>query len=369
MERLEFTFTVQSADNQKSNVLCITSIGTPYGHVYAVPEEYQPVTLHKEIMRQPAFNKVKNSLTRRHQTRKIWIKLTEELTNIYLDEGGNLQIGEFYPEEIKEKPKDGSQASEQPLMKLLEKLLEKSQIQSESRSIGKIAQQFMIEKFDGRNSNADQWIASFEKECERFDISDDGKKIEILKSFMDKGAADWYSCTLLKLTIEANWEEWKRIFCETFASKGWSRIRYTLSFKYQTGLLLDYAIKKEKLLLEVRKSIDDGTLIDLIATGLPNFVADRIDREKLKKTEDLYNKIGKLEHLVLKKNSEIRKNKNYINKEKTEKTPCETCKDKGKGIRFHPAAECWFKDKEYKTKHINNSVLEVELSDEDPKNS
>jgi len=151
------------------------------------------------------------------------------------------------------------------------------------------------------------------KKSERFDISDDGKKIKILKSFMDKSAADWYSCTLLKLTIEANWEEWKRIFCETFVSKGWSRIRYALSFKYQTGLLLDYAIKKEKLLLEVRKSIDDGTLIDLIATGLPNFVADRIDREKLNKTEDLYNEIGKLEHLVLKKNSEIRRNKNSLN--------------------------------------------------------
>jgi len=132
--------------------------------VYAVPEEYQPATLHKEIMKQPAFNKVKNSLTKRHQTRKIWINLTEELANFYLDAGRNLQIGEFYPEEMKEKPEDGSQASEQPLMKMLEKLLEKSQIQSESRSIGKIAERFMIERFDGRNSNADQWIASFEKE-------------------------------------------------------------------------------------------------------------------------------------------------------------------------------------------------------------
>ena len=75
-------------------------------------------------------------------------------------------------------------------------------------------------------------------------------------------------------------------------------IRYAMSFKYQTGSMLDYALKKEKLLLEVRKSIDDGTLIDLIAIGLPNFVADRIDREKLKKTEDLYNEIGKLEHLA-----------------------------------------------------------------------
>lgn len=92
--------------------------------------------------------------------------------------------------------------------------------------------------------------------------------------------------------------------CDTFASKGWSAIRYALSFKYQTSSLLDYALKKEKLLLQVRRSIDTGTLIDLIATGLPNFV---IDREKLEKPEDLYAEIGKLEHLVYKKNSETKK--------------------------------------------------------------
>lgn len=371
MNKLQFTFTVRNITDVKTNVLCITAIGTLNGQVYAVPDEYQPVTFHKEIVKLAAFNKVKNSLTRRHQTRKVWINVTEELAKIYLDEGENLQIGDFYLEEITDKPEDKPQTtnvSEQPLIKMLEKLLGKNQEQSEIKNIGNIAKQFIIEKFNGKNSNAHQWITSFEKECERFDISKDDKKIEILKSFMEKGAADWYSCTLLKLTIEAEWGEWRRTFCETFVSKGWSPIRYALSFKYQTGLLLDYALKKEKLLLEVRKSIDNGTLIDLIATGLPNFVADRIDRERLNKTEDLYNEIGKLEHLVHKRNLEIRQNKNYISKEKIEKGPCETCKNRGKGRRYHSAAECWFKDKEPEIRHINNSVLEVELSDEDPKN-
>lgn len=41
-----------------------------------------------------------------------------------------------------------------------------------------------------------------------------------------------------------------------------------------------------------------GTLIDLIACGLLNYVADKIDRETLKGTEDLYNEIERLEHLV-----------------------------------------------------------------------
>ena len=231
-------------------------------------------------------------------------------------------------------------ALEQPLVKLLEKLLEKSQEKSQEKNLGKLAKEFTIEKFGGKNSKANQWINNFEKECARFEITIDEKKIEILKSFIEKGAVDWYSCALLKLTIETEWEEWKTNFCNTFDSKGWSPIKYALSFKYQTGSLLEYSIKKE----------------------------DRIDRGKLTKTEDFHNEIGKLEHLTYKKNLEFKKDGPKI-KDKSKKTPCEICKKKG--TRFHPEAECWFKDQEdknNKTKQVNTLTLNVELSDDDPKN-
>lgn len=264
-------------------------------HDRAAPSQYQmrlnpTVQHHTEIMKTTAYAKVKNSRTKRGHTRKIWINLTKELVDIYLDEGRNLQFNNKYLEEINasENADVRTNASEQSLIQLLEKLLEKSQ----EKNIGRIGREFTIEKFNGKNPNANQWITDFEKECERFNITKNEEKIEILKSFMEKGAVEWYSCTLLKLIIETDWEEWKKNFCTTVANKGWTSIRYALAFKYQTGSLLEYAMKKERLLLKVRKSIDDGTLIDLIATGLPNFVSDRIDREKLEKTEDLYNEIG-----------------------------------------------------------------------------
>lgn len=56
---------------------------------------------------------------------------------------------------------------------------------------------------------------------------------------------------------------------------------------------------------------------------LPNNIIDRIDREKLTKTEDLHKEIGKLEHLIYKKNSEVKKNKQNmkrITKNKPENT-------------------------------------------------
>lgn len=79
----------------------------------------------------------------------------------------------------------------------------------------------------------------------------------------------------------------EKIFLETFGNKGWSTIRYALSFKHQRGNLIDYVRKQEKLLLEVRKTIDSGTLIELIATVLPNYIVDKIDREIVQTTEEL----------------------------------------------------------------------------------
>ena len=72
----------------------------------------------------------------------------------------------------------------------------------------------MIEKFTSRNSNAKQWIETFEKECTRVDITEDGSKIGILRLFLDKSCSDWHSATLIKLSTAAKWSEWKNRFLE-----------------------------------------------------------------------------------------------------------------------------------------------------------
>lgn len=373
MDKLQFHFKLLEASDGKSNVLCVTRVTAEDGRTYRIPHDYFEASHHEELIQTPAYNKVKKALKQRNQVRRVWISLDKTLQDIYYDKEGNVQYRDEYLEEITEKQDTSEVAAttaEQPLVKLLEKLLEKSQEKSEDKNIGRLAKEFTIEKFDGKNANANQWITDFEKECERFELTQDEKIIEILKSFMDKTAADWYSCTLLKLTIKTEWKEWKENFCNTFASRGWSPIRYALSYKYQSGSLLEYSIKKEKLLLQVRKTMDNGTLIDLIATGLPNNIIDRIDREKLRKTEDLHNEIGKLEHLIYQKNLDSKK-KWPTNKEKNEKAPCKICKENGKGTRYHSEAECWFKDqvnKNFKTKQVNNLTLDVELSEDDPKN-
>lgn len=106
---------------------------------------------------------------------------------------------------------------------------------------------------------------------------------------------------MIKYTLNSDWDDWKMNFCITYANKGWTNSRYSSLFRYKSGSLLEYAVRKKKLLLESRSTIDQGTLIDIIAAGLPDYIADRINSEELLDTRDLFNDIGKLEHLVNKK--------------------------------------------------------------------
>ncbi|XP_049316807.1 uncharacterized protein LOC125779489 [Bactrocera dorsalis] len=204
MDKLQFTFTVLSTtDEPKTLVLCVTSIATPDGRTFELPPNYLDSAFHEELRKTSAFAKVKKSISKKGQYRKVWIDLTKELKNVYLNETNNLQFKDVYLEEKEETESNIVNGSNQSLIQVLEKLLEKRQEKTEEKHVGKIAKEFTIEKFNGKNSNAGLWMTSFETECERFDVTKDDKRIELLKSFMEKGATDWYSCTLLKLTVKA----------------------------------------------------------------------------------------------------------------------------------------------------------------------
>lgn len=233
-----------------------------------------------------------------------------------------------------------------------------------------ISEKFVIEKFTSKNSNATQWMENFEKECTRFNITKDETKIEILRLFLEKTCLDWYSSMATKLTMNSEWEEWKNKFLETFANRGWNMVTYAFAFKYKEGLLIDYAMRKERLILDINKSIDSTTLIDLIATGLPEFILNKINRDELKDSTDLFNEIRRYEGMIYKKNPTKTKGGKLDFKRKTEeKKPCKTCEGLNKGIRYHPEETCWFKNKNTeheKTDRIrnvnNNSIIEVELN-------
>lgn len=175
MDQLRFEFALMPASDGKSNVCCVTSITTKDEKVFVIPEELQSVSLHKELIKTAAYNKVKNSLKKRHQTRKVWMTMSDELRKVYIDEDGNLQFGEQYLEEIEQKQTSGGlEKNTDSLEKLFAKLIENTQDQKK-QNLKYIAEKFVIEKFTSKNTNPNQWIDIFEKECLRFDILEDEK--------------------------------------------------------------------------------------------------------------------------------------------------------------------------------------------------
>lgn len=190
MDKLRFKFVVLGSADGKSNVICITSIETPDGRVFEIPDDLKPANKHTAITSTEVFTKIKNSLKKRHQSRTIWIPLNTELEKMYLDESENLQFGDQYLDEITGKetlPHNSSTSNNMP----------------ERRNIGKIAERFLIDKFSNHTSNANQWISEFESECERFEIVKDEEKIEILKNLLEKQFLDWYSSKLIQLTVNS----------------------------------------------------------------------------------------------------------------------------------------------------------------------
>ena len=360
MEKLQFSFAVLAASDGKTNILSITSIGTPDGRLFDIPDDLKPANQHTAIIVTSYFTKIKNSLKKRHQTRKIWIPLTENLRKIYLDESENIQFGEQYLEEI-------THDSKLPV--------NNTSVSAENKNFGKIAERFLIEKFSGKTSSVNQWINEFENECTRFEILQDAEKIETLKHLLEKQCLDWYTSMLIKCTINAEWKTLKTNFCETYGSKGWSQIKYAFTFRYQGGSLLDYATKKERLLLETNNKIDMQTLINIIVMGLPDYIMYKIDKESITTTASLFKEIGKHEQTVNKNNNIKLKKTPFNSKTNIEKMkPCTICEKLNKGTRFHLEENCWFNkpsddyDKRNYKRNVNNTVLDVELSVSEPKN-
>lgn len=306
---------------------------------------------HDELIKTDVYKRVRKSFTQRGQDRTVWITLTDEMKQTYFDEEGNIMFNDLYLEQI-----------------VKTELVESTQKKENQANLKHITENYMIEKFTSKHSNAKQWLETFEKECRRFGINEDDTKIAILRLFLDKSCSDWHSATLTMLTTEAGWSEWKNRFLESFADKGWSTGMYAVSYRYKEGSLIEYAMRKEKLLLDMDKDISSKTLVLLIAAGLPEFVRNKIDKENCENSTGLLHEIRKCENLVNKNSFTKKKENKHDNKKKFEgKKPCGNCESLNKGTRYHPEDSCWFKKKEINEGRVigSNAVIEVDLNTEE----
>ncbi|KAF5299776.1 hypothetical protein FQA39_LY11446 [Lamprigera yunnana] len=141
----------------------------------------------------------------------------------------------------------------------------------------------------------------FEKECDGHKVTTDKNKIStlwkltlaaqwadwrdsFLETYSDKSwrtvyfaytfkfvsennAIEWYSSTLWKLTLAAQWADWRDSFLETYSDKSWRTVYFAYTFKFVSGSLLDSALKKEKLSLETEPLMSDTSHINHIAVN------------------------------------------------------------------------------------------------------
>lgn len=350
-KKLQFAFKyVASPSDRRTSVITITSITTQDNKRYVLPEAEKFVSTHTELTKTENYKRIKKSLNQRGQEKTIWITCTDEMEKTYFDQDNNIMFNDLYLDQVVETS-----------------TVESTQKKENQLNLKHIAERFMIERFVCKHSNAKQWLETFEKECRRFEISQDNTMIEILRLFLDKSCLDWHSATLTSLTMEAKWSEWREKFLESFADKGWSAGTYAISYRYKEGSLMEYAMRKEKLLLDMDNDISTKTLVMLIAAGLPGFIRDKIDRENCEDSTRLLHQIRKCENLVSRNNFIKKKEERQDNRKRfEEKKPCTICEKLNRGTRYHPEDTCWFRKKNgNEVREIrSNSVIEVDVNTE-----
>ena len=301
------------------------------------------------------------------------LTLKKEIIPIYRDKDGNFVFQDTYLEEendLQEPSRD--EQKDEEIINMCKKLMLRME-KEEKTDLSQVQKLIVSKNFDGK-INAIEWMNNFEKECERIKIIKDEDKIQILKLFLNGNAIDWYEATLRKLSIKEQWSEWRDSFEKTYADKDWDSVLYAYNFKYINGSLMDYALKKQRLIMDTERGITEQSIINHIVIGLPKHIRHHLDKEEIQTTEKLMNQLrrynfeSKREEEKLIINKTHNPNNNLKKKKQEEKRPCDICDSLGKPGRFHQKEACWNKNKgsvEVKTSYST----EIENKDEyNPKN-
>lgn len=150
--------------------------------------------------------------------------------------------------------------------------------------------EFNVKKFDGK-SNVQEFTSQLEIEFTRHDIVEDLQKIEILRFMVTGNIIDWYEASKSKLSMH-DWNAWKVSLIETYGVINYARVRSVFEFQYMGGRLVDYAIKKERLILELDPLTREENRLDWIVMGLPLNVTAKLNRTKTTSFTVLINKLA-----------------------------------------------------------------------------
>ncbi|GBP00377.1 hypothetical protein EVAR_942_1 [Eumeta japonica] len=335
MERLQFEVELAADEDPKNNIIIIKSITKEDGTTYLIPPGFQAVKHHLQLIKLPEFLKIKKTLQKRGHTRKVWISLPCDILLLYKDNVGNMVFNDYLLQEMTQVTSQS--ITDGKLLEILEKLSDKSNINKENHSnLNKLNEKFVLKKFDNKTTNAKQWLQSFESECTRFNLNGDTERISALRLFLNDSENDWYGSMLIQHGLDSLWKIWKVSFLKTFADKSWSSVMYALNFKHFNGSLLEYALKKQRLLLEYNSEIDTRTLTDLIVAGLPTYITSKLDRQEITDPTLLFSALRMHENQNKNRPKHFTETKRFSKSEAEykKKPACQICYKMGKKTDF-----------------------------------
>lgn len=346
--RVRFTFATEaSPSDPKTTVHLVKRLQLEDDEeCFAFPSHFENLSLHTDLLTLPTVKNVKKSLTQRNMVIKTWVELSKEMKKKYLDDQGNpvfegimLQTSVPYVS--------------QKLM-----VTKAAPPDEESKPLVNILKNAVLEKFGSKPVDATAWLDQFENECTRLDIPET-RFWEAIRLFLENTATDWYQ-TMLSSSKSAPWENWRSSFLDAFAQKGWASARDALLFRYQSGSLADFALKKLNLLVTFNPKMDELTKIAHIVIGLPYAVQEKIDRSEIESVNKLLSKLNSFERQTRFSSSprETRpRNANAASRQPFHRVsnPCQYCINKGYAGTSHEEIDCRTKQAD-KSRQGNHST-------------
>ncbi len=372
--KARFHFACEATADPKTNVIKVKSIELlEQDEVFIFPPELQQLSHHAELCDLATIKSGLKSLTKRGHFRNLKITLTEDIAKLYLDTDENVRFKDHYLEEFQNTAPVSKVVTQSPSMSPVVQMIEKK------KNLSSLVKDMVLDKFTGKRQNAVTWLTLFESECIRLEIATD-KYSEVLRLFLEGSASEWFSLNLKIINLTDSWEIWKNSFLDSFGDRGWADVTFAYNYKYVSGTLNEYAIKKLNLLLEVDPAMVISTQINLVAIGLPAFVRNRLHRREINTQSKLIIELNQLESLVksqtskftqinLKQSTDTKRNTNNTQ----EKKPCERCEKAGYPGRMHPEVFCRYNPNNKKNdrnlqhnniKIANNTELEKDLNTE-----
>ncbi|KAL7304671.1 hypothetical protein TKK_0002916 [Trichogramma kaykai] len=234
--RARFCFASVALDSKTIGVKLLTIQLENDETVYQFPESLATKESHATLFDLCIVKNVLKGLKTRGKFRKVWISLTGELKEKYLDEEGNVCCDGNYMDECQATVDPSTNPMYNPQNQIHDKITTR-------------VKNMIVEKFSGKNQNASNFMNLFVSECTRQNCIEESYA-ETLRYFLEGAALDWFHSFLKTNKITTPWEHWKNSFLDTFDVIGWSEIKYAYEFRYLKGLLLEYALKKRNLILD-----------------------------------------------------------------------------------------------------------------------